>query len=69
MTDYPARVERFIERFLKKLAGKADIDEALWKLDKLMQEGHQMAVTQALRATHYVTHSVREKIDVVIDGV
>ncbi len=65
MTDHPARVERFAERFLKKVAGMSEIDGALRRLDKLTQEEHRMATAQDLRATH----SVRDKVDIVVDGV
>ncbi len=65
MTDYPARVERFTERFLKKLTGRSEIDDALRRLDKLTQEEHRMATAQALRATH----DIRDKMDVVVEGV
>jgi len=65
MTDNATRVERFAERFMKKVAGRSEIDDALRRLDKLTQEEHRMATAQALRATH----GVRDKIDVVVDGV
>jgi len=65
MTDYPARVDCFAERFLKKVAGMSEIDDALRRLDKLTQEEHRMATAQALRAVH----GVRNKVDVVVDGV
>ena len=65
MTDYPARVERFAEKFLKKVAGMSEIDDALRKLDKLTQEEHRMATAQALKATH----GVRNNMDIVVDGV
>ena len=65
MTGYPARVERFAEKFLKKVAGRSEIDDALRRLDKLTQEEHRMATAQGLRAAH----SIRDKIDVVVDGV
>ena len=64
--NYPARVgiERFSEKFLKRVAGRSEIDDALRRLDILTQEEHRMATAQALRATH----GVRDKIDVVVDG-
>ena len=65
MTDYPARVDDFAEKFFKKVAGRSEIDDALRRLDKLTQEEHRMATAQALRATH----GVCDKIDVVVDGV
>jgi len=65
MTDCPAQVERFAENFLKKVAGGSEIDDALRRLDKLTQEEHRMVTAQDLRAMH----SVRDKVDVVVDGV
>ena len=55
----------FAERFFKKVAGMSEIDGALQRLDKLTQEEHRMATVQDLRATH----GVRDKMDVVADGV
>jgi hypothetical protein len=68
ITDYPARVERFAEKFWKnwkKVARMSEIDDALRRLVKLTQEEHWMVTAQDLRATH----DVRDKIDVVADGV
>jgi hypothetical protein len=47
------------ERFLKKLEGKSDIEDALRRLDKLTQDEVRMAVAQDLRATHGVADGVR----------
>jgi len=65
MTDYPSRAERLAEKFLKKVAGRSEIDDALRRLDKLTQEEHRMATAQDLRATR----GVRNKMDVVVNGV
>ena len=58
MTDRPARAERFAEKFLKKVAGRSEIDGALRRLDNLTQEEHRMATAQNLRATHGVHDGV-----------
>ncbi len=50
------------ERLLKKLAGRADIEDALKRLDRLTQEEAQIALAEVLR----ITHIIRE---VVINGV
>jgi hypothetical protein len=47
------------ERFLKKLAGKADIEDALKRLDKLTIEEAQMATAQVLKATHTIDDRVK----------
>ena len=54
-----------IEKFLKKLAGRTDLEDALQKLDRLTQEEARMALAELLR----VTHSVRSEVKVVDDKV
>ena len=49
---------RFLERFLKKLAGRSDIEDALRRLDRLTQEESRMAAVQGLRAAHGVGERV-----------
>jgi hypothetical protein len=45
-----------IERFLKKVAGRSDVEDALRRLDKLTQEEHRMTSAQGLKAMHDGTH-------------
>ena len=59
------------ERFLKKLRGRSDIEDALRRLDSLTQEEHRMAIAQDLRATHRVDermYGIGNNINVVISG-
>ncbi len=49
------------EKFLKKLAGRTDIEDALKRLDRLTQEEARIALAEVLK----ITHTVRE---VVING-
>ena len=51
------------EKFFRKLAGMADLEDALKKLDRLTQEEARMANAEVMR----VTHSIRDGIKVV-DG-
>ncbi|KAF8274644.1 hypothetical protein EI94DRAFT_1712778 [Lactarius quietus] len=51
------------KKFLRKLAGMADLEDALKKLDRLTQEEARMALAEVLR----ITHSVRDEVKVV-DG-
>lgn len=51
--------EIFSERFLKKLAGKPDIEYALKRLDTLTHEEARMASAQILKATRTVDDRVR----------
>ncbi|KAH9970075.1 hypothetical protein BJV74DRAFT_263809 [Russula compacta] len=59
------------ERYLKKLLGRTDMEDALCRLDRLTQEEVRMAAAQGLKATHEVdckVQGVDDKIDIVIDG-
>jgi hypothetical protein len=53
------------EKFLKKLVGKTDIEDALGRLDKLTQEEVRMATAQLLK----ITHGVDVKVTRIDDGV
>ena len=64
---------------MKKLVGRADIGDALGRLDRLTQDEVRMAAAQGLKATHEVDEKVQgvddrlrdvdDKIDFIIDGV
>ena len=66
------------EKYLKKLVGKTDIEDALKRLDKLANEEVRMVTAQVLEATHTVDNkvarvdnnvkAVNDKVAVVIDG-
>ena len=58
-----AFTEGRVEKFLRKLAGMADLESALKKLDRLTQEEARMALAEVLK----VTHSIRDEVKVV-DG-
>lgn len=49
------------KKFLKKLARKTDLEDALKKLDRLTQEEARMALAEVLR----ISHSVRDGVKVV----
>jgi hypothetical protein len=42
-------------KYLKKLAGRTDMEDALKRLEKLTNEEIRMATAQVLKATHNVT--------------
>ncbi|KAH9016400.1 hypothetical protein EDB83DRAFT_230808 [Lactarius deliciosus] len=52
------------KKYLKKLAGRAELEDALKRLDKLTQEEARMAAAQLLK----IAHNVEYKITQVIDG-
>ncbi|KAH9040448.1 hypothetical protein EDB85DRAFT_1886960 [Lactarius pseudohatsudake] len=47
------------KKFLAKLAGRRDIEDALQKLDKLTQEEARMAIAEVLRLAHNVDDQVK----------
>ena len=55
--------KRRTEKFFRKLAGMADLEDALKKLDRLTQEEARMANAEVLR----ITQNIREGVKVV-DG-
>jgi len=55
--------ELFSEKYLKKLIGKNDIEDALKRLDRLTQEEARMAAAQLLRVTSVIDNGVREVSD------
>ena len=56
------------EKYLKKLVGKTDIEDALKRLDKLTQEELRMATAQLLKLTHSVGDKVT-RLDDEVKGV
>jgi hypothetical protein len=60
------------EKYGKRLIGKTDMEDALKKLDKLIQEEARMIIAENLRATHAVDDrvaNVNDKVAEVICGV
>ena len=56
-----------LEKYLKRLIGKTDIEDALQRLDKLTNEEVRVATAQVLRATHTVDDRVRVVNDTVLN--
>ena len=57
--------ERRSERYVKKLIGRTEMEDALKRLDKLTQEEARMAAAQNLKATHTVDERVQGVADTV----
>lgn len=55
-------------KFLKKLAGRTDMKDALKRLDRLTNEEARMANAQTLRNTHVINVKVTE-VDEKVEGV
>jgi hypothetical protein len=59
-------------KYVKKLVGRTDVEDALGRLDRLTQDEVRMAAAQGLKATHEVDNKVQaidDKVDLIIDGV
>ena len=56
--------DRRSEKYLKRLIGKTDIEDALRRLDKLTQEEVRMATAQLLK----ITQGVDDTVNLVLDG-
>ena len=57
--------ERYLEKYVKRLIGRTDIEDALKRLDKLTHEEAWMGIAENLRAVHTVGESVRGVADKV----
>jgi hypothetical protein len=72
---YESALTYRIEKFLRKVAGMADLEEALKKLDRLTQEEARMAHAEVLRITHNICEEVKivdgkvERVDDKVDGM
>ena len=64
---HPLSTYHSLERFVKKLLGRSEIEDALRRLDKLTHEEGRMAAAQGLRATHGVGERVSSLGNVVHD--
>jgi hypothetical protein len=53
-----------LEKFLKKLLGRNDVEDALMRLDKLTQEEAKMATAEVLK----ITRGMDNNMKVLIDG-
>jgi hypothetical protein len=61
----------FLEKFLKKLLGRNDVEDALKRLDKLTQEEAKMATAEVLKITRSVDSNMKvmdTNLNVLIDG-
>ena len=50
--------EQCLERYIKQLIGRTEIEDGLKRLDKLTQEEARMAAAQNLKVTHAVAETV-----------
>ena len=52
-------IKRCVEKFLRKLTGMTDLEDALKKLDRLTQEEARMALAEVFK----ITHNLRDNVD------
>jgi hypothetical protein len=68
--DLPS-LEKFVKKFVKKLLGRNDIEDALKRLDILTMEEARMATAETLKVTNRVDDNVNrvdDKVTALIDG-
>jgi hypothetical protein len=56
--DAPPLADYGIEKFMKRLAGRTDVEDALQRLDTLTKEESLMTATRNLEVTHNVVVNV-----------
>jgi len=58
-------IEGCSEKFGKRLIGRTEMEDALKRLDKLIQEEVRMVAAQNLKVTHTVDKGMKEVVDTV----
>ena len=69
--DISPKIDLHAEKYLKKLLGRKDVEDALQRLDKLTQEEARMAAAEALTITCGIDDKVLgvdHKIGSVVEG-
>ena len=64
--------EECLEKYVKRLIGRTDLEDALKRLNKLTDEEARTAIAENLRATHAVDErvmGVAEQVANVNDGI
>ena len=64
-SNWSSRFDVPLEKYMKKLVRKKDIEDALKRLDRLTQEEARLAAAEALK----FTHDINDKAKVLINGV
>jgi hypothetical protein len=58
----------YLGKYVKRLVGRTDIEDALGRLDRLTQDEVRMAAAQGLKATHEVDDKV-QGVSTKVQGV
>ena len=59
------------EKYLKKLIGRRDIEDALSRLDRLTQEEARMATAQVLKVAQHIKDGMKgidDKVNLAVEG-
>ena len=70
-----AKIDLHIEKYLKKLAGRKDIEDALQRLDQLTQEEARMAAAELLKIARVIDSKVEgvdervQNVDTKVEGI
>jgi hypothetical protein len=73
--DIFLKLDLHTERYLKKLLGRKDVEDALQRLDKLTQEEARMAATETLTVTRGIDDNVKDvdervrSVDMKVEGI
>jgi hypothetical protein len=65
LVDISPQINPRAEKYLKKLVGRMDVEDALLQLDKLTQEEARMAAAEALK----IARGIDDKVDNIDDKV
>ena len=68
LVDISPQIDLHTEKYLKKLVGRKDIEDALLRLDKLTQEEARMAAAEALKIARGIDNKVND-VDDKVEGV
>ena len=68
LVDFSPKIDRLAEKYLKRLIGRKDLENALQQLDKLTQEEARMAAAEALAITRGIDERI-QGVDYTVRGV
>ena len=66
--DISPKLDLYVEKYLKKLLGRKDVEDALQRLDNLTQEEARMAAAEALTIARGIDERV-QSVDVKVEGI
>ena len=66
--DLSPKIDLYPEKYLKRLIGRKDVEDALLRLDKLTPEEARMAAAETLKITRSIDDKVKD-VDEKVEGV